>query len=112
MDGISFRWNLELCCDINRAFKSLPTPTKHEDNGGRKASHRLRRQNPSQTRQSKQTQTQTQTHCFFFWVKCLILIIIDLSDGRGDPEREDVDEPILRDSAGGGSKNQRGWHGL
>ena len=49
---------------------------------------------------------------FFFWVKCLILIFIDLSDGRGDPEREDVDEPILRDSAGGGSKNQRGWHGL
>lgn len=49
---------------------------------------------------------------FFFWVKCLILIFIDLSDGRRDPEREDVDEPILRDSAGGGSKNQRGWHGL
>ena len=62
LDGISFRWNLELCCDINIAFKSLPIPTKHEDNGGRKASHRLRRQNPSQTRQSKQTQTQT--HCF------------------------------------------------
>ena len=58
--------------------------------------------------------TNTNTHCFFFffWVKCLILIFIYLSDGRGDPEREDVDEPILRDSAGGGSKNQRGWHGL
>ena len=52
------------------------------------------------------------TNTLFWGVKCLILIFIDLSDGRGDPEREDVDEPILRDSAGGGSKNQRGWHGL
>ena len=48
-------------------FKSLPTPTKHEDNGGRKASHRLRRQNPSQTRQSKQTHKHKHTLFFFFF---------------------------------------------
>jgi hypothetical protein len=81
--------------------------TKHEDHGGRKASRRLRRQNPSQTRQSKQK------HTLFVWVYIFSAKYFDfVSDWRGDPEREDVDEPVLRDSARGGSANQRGRNRL